>query len=74
MAGLIQKYCLTKRNGSEVDPDGVYFVLKFNSKDPAHAKASQEAALVYADQIEETIPELAIDLRNLIRRLQEAQG
>ena len=66
MSGLKHKYNLTKADGSPVDPDGIYFVLKLNSKDPAHREASQRAALVYANRIQETIPELAEDLRNLL--------
>ena len=69
MAGLMHKYNLTKADGTEVDPDGRYFVLKLDSKDAAHRQASQEAALVYAENIQETIPELAEDLRELVAGL-----
>ena len=42
------KYILTKADGRPVDPEGEYFVLKLNSKDIAHARASSAAARIYA--------------------------
>jgi len=61
--GLMMKYRVTKANGSAVDPKGKYFVLKLNSKNKAHAHASQVAALVYAELIRDALPALAVDLR-----------
>ena len=67
--GLKLKYVMTKADGRPVDPNGMYFVLKLNSDDPAHAHACQEAVLVYANLIEEHIPELARDLRTSVKQL-----
>ena len=70
MSGLKHKYNLTKADGRPVDPEGVYFVLKLNSKDKEHAKASREAALTYAAYVGGTMPELATDLRGLVKALE----
>lgn len=53
--GLKHKYNLTKADGRPVDPEGIYFILKLNSKDKAHKEACQAAALEYAERIEEDI-------------------
>lgn len=67
--GLRAKYRLTKFDGRSVDPGGIYFILKLNSLHKDHARASQEAALAYANEIEGTIPELARDLRMVVQEL-----
>lgn len=69
--GLRAKYRLTKFDGRPVDSMGVYFILKLNSQHKDHARASQEAALAYANEIEGTIPELARDLRMVVKELRE---
>ena len=74
MEGLKHKYNLTKADGREVDPDGIYFILKLNSKNAAHRNASQEAALMYADFIKEAIPPLAQDLKTLVGTLRENES
>jgi len=66
---LEPRYRVSKADGSEADPDGMYFVLKLNSKDERHACASRKAALAYADGIEDSIPGLARDLRAVVRQL-----
>lgn len=48
MKGWISKYILQKTNGSPIDPNGIYFVLKLNSEDVAHAVTSRGAARRYA--------------------------
>ena len=66
--GLKRKYNITKADGSEVK--GRYFVLKLDSKDEAHRKACQAAALMYAEMIQDHIPDLAHDLRTAIQQHQ----
>ena len=63
--GLRLKYQLAKADGKPVDPDGVYFVLKLNSKDKAHGRACRAGARAYAAEIRETLPLLAADLEGL---------
>ena len=65
--GIHFKYLLAKADGSPVDEDGDYFVLKLNRKDAKHAHACQEAALAYANDIEEVLPQLAEDLREKVK-------
>lgn len=61
--GLFFKYRLEHSDGRPVDPNGMYFVLKLNSKDKQHALASRRAICAYADSIERYNPILASDLR-----------
>lgn len=65
--GLKIKYIISKPDGRPVDSEGIYFILKLNSKDVAHREASIAAALTYAKTIEESNPELAEDLRKQCR-------
>ena len=53
------KYIIEKVDGSPVDPDAEYFVLRLD-KDP-HARV---AALAYADSVEKDNPVFATDIRN----------
>jgi len=62
--GLKHKYNITKADGSPAK--GRYFVLKIDSKDSAHRKACQAAALMYAEMIQEHIPMLAKNIRDSI--------
>ena len=56
------KYIISKDDGSDVDPDAWYFVLRVD-KDP-HA---QKAAIVYAQSVEEDNPLLAKELMEQVR-------
>jgi hypothetical protein len=47
----------------------MYFAIKLNSDKKEHARAAQAAALVYAEMIEEKVPELAADLRTAVMQL-----
>lgn len=72
--GLKNKYVLTKADGTPVDGQGNYFVLKLNSDDAAHRRASIAAARAYAAEIRDVLPQLADDLEqqckiSSIRRL-----
>ena len=65
MSGFKNKYRLTKANGRPVDYQGIYFVLKLNSDNEVHSKASIAAARAYAEEIKKDIPQLAEDLKKL---------
>jgi hypothetical protein len=67
--GFKIKYILTKTDGKPVDKWGKYFVLKLNSKDEEHARASRSAVKLYARMIRKSNPELADDLDNLVARV-----
>jgi hypothetical protein len=66
---LYGKYTILKDDGKPVDADGMYFVLKLNSSNRENARASQEAVLTYANNIEETFPRLAQEIRLLVEEL-----
>jgi len=59
--GIRMKYILHKADGSPVDSEACYFVLKLNGDKPHH-QASRTAMRVYAECIEEDLPELANDI------------
>lgn len=62
--GLHQKYKIEKADGSPIDPEAEYFVLRLDAKgDYPHVEAGRKAMKVYANEIESEIPELAKDLR-----------
>jgi hypothetical protein len=51
--GLHQRYNITKHDGTPIDPNGIYFVLRldFNGNDLAHIKACRAASLKYVQYI-----------------------
>lgn len=63
LVGLTGKYIIRKADGSEVDPDAAYFVLRLDT-DPL----ARSAALHYAKLVESTNPELASDLTKRCQR------
>ena len=67
--GIYGKYTILKADGTPVDPEGMYFVLKLNSFNPVHAHASQAAALAYANEIESLSPVLACEIRRFVEEL-----
>ena len=69
--GLKRKYDIRKANGDPVDAEGIYFVLKLNSKHKGHAEACRVAASVYSIAIERYFPELAEDLEVLVKDLRK---
>jgi hypothetical protein len=62
--GLIQKYNITKTDGSLVDPNARYFVLRYDphQKDPVHAEASRKALRVYAEEVAASMPKLSFEI------------
>lgn len=63
--GLYDKYRIEKADGSPVDPDGVYFVLRLDG-DSDYASASRLALATYSCSIGTTNRKLADDLFNLV--------
>lgn len=64
--GLYSKYIIEKADGSPVDPDAYYFVLRLDAD-----RAARHAARTYARDIESTNPGLAADLRAQCERYWE---
>lgn len=64
--GLYLKYKIEHMDGTPVDSDGQYFVLKLNSEDLAHREASREAAKCYSAEVRHSMPSLADDLEELL--------
>lgn len=62
-AGLYKKYEVVKV-GEETDPDARYFVLRLDSDG-----AARKAAMFYAFLVEDYAPELAEDLKKLVRKI-----
>jgi len=69
--GLINKYILSKTDGSDIDKNAKYFCLRYYTyqKDKTHMTACQNALLTYADNIKEHLPELAKDLKSIINSI-----
>lgn len=64
--GLKRKYIVTKADGSPMDPDAEYFVLRVDlhePDDPAHYHACIKALTEYAHEIQHYNPNLSKDLR-----------
>lgn len=59
MKGLYNKYHVTKTDGSPIDPEARYFVLRYDTD-----SAARKALAVYARYIEAENPDLARDLRS----------
>jgi hypothetical protein len=62
------KYIIEKVDGSPVDSEAEYFVLRLD-KDP-HARV---AALSYADSVEGDNPVFAADIRNHVTKYEEVE-
>lgn len=69
--GLKLKYIIKKSDGSDVDPNGKYFVLNIASKDQQHREASMKALEVYAEKMRSYLPVLANDLEKWIEHVRE---
>ncbi len=64
--GLINKYVISKRDGSEMDPNAEYFVLRVDPHepdDPNHYHACMMALIEYAYTIEPHLPQLSKELK-----------
>jgi hypothetical protein len=62
--GLIAKYIIHKLDGSPVDENAEYFVLRldYKGKDKKHIDACRKAVLTYANEVKEHLPLLAKEL------------
>jgi hypothetical protein len=61
--GLYKKYIISKVDGTSINPENEYFVLKLKGDgDPEHMKACRKAVLKYADEIRNYLPELSEDI------------
>ncbi len=62
--GLIHKYNIQKSDGTPVDENAEYFVLRLDAcgSDFKHTNACRKAVLVYADEIKDHLPLLSRDL------------
>lgn len=62
--GLHNKYVLSRTDGTPINPNDKYFVLKIDGDgDINHINACRAALSKYADEIESHIPELAKQIR-----------
>lgn len=62
--GLYNKYVIGRTDGTQINPENVYFILKLEGEgDPIHMEACRKSVLKYADEIEPHLPQLAKDLR-----------
>ena len=66
MEGLFNKYKIEKADGSPVDPNAIYFVLRLDTD-----VAAREAAIFYATLIQNE--QLNDDLINLFNKLEKEQ-
>lgn len=66
--GLIGKYNISKVDGTPIDENARYFVLRYDKyqKDEKHMMACRNALLKYADEISEHLPVLSEDLRKIL--------
>lgn len=71
--GLYQKYVISKTDGTPVDEKAKYFVLRYDpyGDDPIHIEACRKALGVYAMEIKDHIPSLAMDLIEELSKLEE---
>ena len=62
--GLHLRYLISKVDGTPVDREAEYFVLRLDEKgnDPLHIAACRKAIMVYAEEIKNHLPELSYDL------------
>lgn len=65
MEGWKQKYIIGKTDGTPVDPEAVYFVLRLDKDE--HAR---KAALAYMDSVSEENPKLAYDIFKKVKECQ----
>jgi len=63
--GLYDKYTITKTDGSPVDENAVYFVLRLDTD-----RHAQQAISAYIHSVQWENPQLADDLIALLRKVQ----
>lgn len=61
--GLFDKYYVGRTDGTPMNPNNRYFLLKVEGEgDPVHIAACRKAVTVYAEEIKDHLPELSKDL------------
>ena len=61
--GLYRKYKIERTDGTLINPENEYFILKVKGVgDQKHIEACRKAVINYAENIREHLPELANDL------------
>ena len=61
--GLYRKYKIERTDGTLINPENEYFILKVKGVgDQKHIDACKKAVLVYAEEMRRELPELANDL------------
>ena len=68
MGDLYNKYIIKKSDGSDVDPNAMYFVLRLDSD--AHART---ALMAYAASVLESDSKFAYELINWVLQIRSAQ-
>lgn len=75
--GLFQKYKIEKTDGSPVDPDAKYLVLRLDTDDAAIAAALAYIAHVWefvAEELPDQVPPFVSDLMKLLMELDHEAG
>lgn len=70
-AGIKHKYNITRADGSPVDPQGMYFVLRLDYHegcDTRHISACRRAAEAYAIHATDNLPKLSEELLSYLKR------
>lgn len=67
--GWVNKYEIRYADGTNTDPEAIYFPLRLDT-DPR----AREAALFYAERIAEVNPDLAKGIREKVREGEEIQA
>lgn len=65
-AGLFQKYTVTKTDGTPVDPQAVYFVLRLDTDSSART-----VTMIYSGLIRRENPKLSKDIRELLEQIEK---
>ena len=61
--GLYRKYKIERTDGTLINPENEYFILKVKGVgDQKHIDASRKAVITYAEEMRRELPELANDL------------
>ena len=61
--GLYRKYKIERTDGTLINPENEYFILKVKGVgDQKHIDASRKAVITYAEEIRRELPELANEL------------
>lgn len=70
--GLHQRYIVSKADGTPIDPEAIYFVLRIDGEgdDPIHIAACVNAVNEYCNTLaaNKHLPKLVDDLRAIVNR------